>query len=237
MPILLLAHGDPAAKDKLRAAIEARYGSRPIGMDSLEIDFKGRMRTKIGPITTWIPMDMVAYFRFPTAMRLDFIAKPLKLPVQQGVESFDGEVYRSTRGKKEPTIIADDNQVQSMQRRAWAVAATLLIPLSELFVKLELIGNYSFSATNTTLDDTVEISLLSNNLLDKVQVECFNPDTEKQQMFSISLSDDLTTIDDLLIPTKFIMTWDDKPSFELEPTKITSNPDLPDSLFRLEDYL
>ena len=43
MPVLLLAQGDPQAKDLLRKAIHARYGLRPPALDSLHINFKGRL--------------------------------------------------------------------------------------------------------------------------------------------------------------------------------------------------
>ena len=38
MPVLLLAQGDPRAKDMLRKAIEARYGLRPVPLESLKLD-------------------------------------------------------------------------------------------------------------------------------------------------------------------------------------------------------
>lgn len=235
MPVLLLAFGEPAAKDMLRKAIEARYGMRPPALDSLKLDFKGRARVKVGPVITWVPVDATAYFRFPNAMRWDFTVKPLGLSVQRGVEAFDGEIFRRSRGGKAPIIITEPDQIQSMRRRLWGVASILLTPLSNTFVKVTQTGNYSFEATNTKLDDSAHIFLLGNQKIDQVKVTCLNPDTNKVQDYVISLSDELVTINDLIIPKKITASWDDEPSFEIEPNAAESNPNIPDSVFKLEE--
>ncbi len=235
MPVLLLAHGEPAAKDLLRNAIEARYGMRPPALDSLKIDFKGRARVKIGPVFTWVPVEITAYFKFPNAMRWDFIVKPLKLPIQRGVEAFDGETYRTVRGHKTPIIVKDEKQVYSMRRRLWAVASILLTPLSELFVKLATDNEYSFSATNTKLDDAATIELHKDYKINRVRVNCLNPDTQKDQNYVLNLSEELITINELLLPAKIKVAWDDVPAFEIEPIAAESNPQIPPGIFRIED--
>lgn len=235
MPVLLLAQGDQASKDLLRKAIEARYGTRPPALDSLRIDFNGRTRVKVGPVAAWVPLDMTAYFKFPTAMRWEFIAKPLKLPVQHGVEAYDGETYRTVRGGKAPTAITEPEQVSSMRRRLWAVASVLLTPLSDFTVKVEATGSHSLRATNTKLNDYAEIFLREDYTLDYVQVECLNPDTEKVENYIVRAADTLVTVDDLLLPAKLSTFWNDKPGFEVEPAKVESNPNIPASVFKIED--
>ena len=235
MPVLLLAQGEPAAKDMLRQAIEARYGMRPPALDSLRLDFKGRERVKVGPVSTWVPVDATAYFHFPKAMRWDFNVKPLKMSVQRGAEAYDGEVYRTTRGRKEPTVINDPEQVHSMRRRLWGVASILLTPLSDMFVNLTAVDSASFEATNTKLDDTARITLRADNKLNEVRVKCLNPDTNKEQDYVILLSEELVTINDLILPAKLTVQWDNDPSFELEPIAADINPQIPDAVFMLQD--
>lgn len=235
MPILLLAQGEPEAKDMLRQAIEARYGMRPPVLDSLQIDFKGKARVKVGPVMTNVPVDATAYFRFPNAMRWDFTVRPLGMAVQRGVEAFDGEVYRTTRGKKEPTIVEAPEHVHSMRRRLWAVASVLLTPLSELFVSLSVTGNYSFEATNTKLEDSATISLLANHKIDQVKVKCLNPDTNKEQEYTISLSDELVTLNELILPNKLTVSWDETFTFEIEPVRVDTNPPISNDTFHLVD--
>src|SRR5262245_24666361 len=135
-----MAQGDAEAKDLLRKAIEARYGLRPPALESLQIDFKGRSRAKVGPITAWVPVEATAYFKFPTAMRWDFTVKPVGVSVQRGVDSFDGTTYRQQRGGSAVQVIPDSQQINSVQSRLWAIAALLLTPLGEQFVKLTATG-------------------------------------------------------------------------------------------------
>ncbi|MDX1993135.1 MAG: hypothetical protein SF029_12140 [bacterium] len=233
MPVLLLAHGDPQAKDLLKKAIEARYGVRPPALDSLKLDFKGRARAKVGPVMTWVPVDATAYFRFPSAMRWDFNVKPLGLSVQRGVEAYDGTSYRTVRGDKQPNVVHDDEQIASMRRRLWATAAILLTPLGDHFVKLSCETEKSFSATNTQLHDAALIALRPNRLLDSVQVDCHDPDG-KPATFSLRLADDQIEINDFMLPSKISAYWDDQPTFELEPVMVSPNPDIPDAVFTLE---
>ncbi|PJF23162.1 MAG: hypothetical protein CUN56_02330 [Phototrophicales bacterium] len=235
MPVLLLAQGDAASKDLLRKAIEARYGTRPPALDSLKIDLNGRTQIKIGPISTWVPLDMTAYFKFPTAMRWEFVAKPLKLSIQRGVEAYDGETYRSMRGNHPPTVINEPEYVRSIRRRLWAVASVLLTPLSDFTVKVEATGNYSLRATNTKLDDYAEIFLRDDYTLDYVQVECLNPDTGQIENYIVRVEDKLITVDELLLPAKLSTFWNDKPSFEVEPVSVVMNPTIPDGVFKIED--
>lgn len=234
MPVLLLAHGEPQAKDMLRKAIEARYGVRPPALDSLKLEFKGRARAKVGPINTWVPVEATAYFRFPNAMRWDFNVKPMGLSVQRGIEAFDGTNYRSARGGKSPSIVTDAEQVSGLRRRLWATASILLTPLGDHFVKLGVSGDNSFTATNTQLHDAATIVLRPNQTIDQVQVNCADPDG-KASTYILRLSDDQKAINDLILPTKISAFWGSEPHFELEPIAVEANPTIPDSTFTLQD--
>jgi hypothetical protein len=233
VPVLLLAQGDAGAKDLLRKAIEARYGIRPPVIESLRINFKGRVRTKLGPITTWVPVDATANFQFPTSMRWDFTVRPIGVPLQRGSEAFDGTTYRRTRGGGAPAVITDTQHINSMQRRLWAIAALFLTPLGEGFVKLTAKGTNSLDATNTQIDDTVSLFLRADNTLDYVQVACLNPDNEQEQMFTLRLSSDQSPVNELMLPCKISTFWDDAPYFEVEPILVESNPQIPETVFSL----
>jgi hypothetical protein len=238
MPVLLLAYGDPKAKDLLRRAIEARYGARPPALEALKLNFKGRARAKIGPVSAWVPVEATAYFQFPTAMRWDFVVKPLGLPVQRGVETLHDNVYRVMRGKA-ATVITDDAQIAYLRRRLWAVAAVLLTPMGEDFVKLSLnpdngSSERSFQVTNTRINDTVSVYLRTDYTVERVQVECLNPDTGRQQHFILRLSEAQVELNEFILPKKIDVFWDNDPAFEIEPTRVESNPSLAASTFILD---
>jgi hypothetical protein len=233
VPVLLLAQGDTEAKELLRKAIEARYGLRPPALESLQIDFKGRVRAKVGPVTTWLPVEATAYFQFPTSMRWDFSVKPIGVSVQRGVEAFDGTTYRRMRGSSAPQVINLDQQVKSIQRRLWAIAALFLTPLGDHFVRLTTTGPHTLDATNTTINDTVSLNLRPDKTLDYVQVTCLNPDTDQQQSFTLRLSSNQSAVNEFMLPRKISAFWDDSPYFEVEPVTVDSNPQFTETRFTL----
>lgn len=236
MPVLLLAYGDPKAKDLLRRAIEARYGVLPPVLDALRLDFRGRARAKVGPVTAWVPLEATAYFRFPDAMRWDFVIKPLGLSVQRGVEALHENVHRVLRGKQ-AVIVSDPTQLAYLRRRLWAVAALLLTPLGDSYVKLSLNDGVSgsFQVTNTHIDDTVNVYLHPDFTMESVQVDCVNPDTNRQQRFIMRLSPEQLVLDELLLPRKIEVFWDQEPAFEIEPVRVEKNPVLAKSIFTLSE--
>ncbi|MCB9452793.1 MAG: hypothetical protein H6672_15245 [Anaerolineaceae bacterium] len=235
MPVLLLAQGDNEAKDMLRSAIEARYGLQPPGLESLRIDFKGRTRVKVGPITTWVPIEATAHFLFPTSLRWDATIRPVGIAVQKVTETFDGTVYRTVRGGNPATIISDEDAIQSMQHRLWAIAAVLLTPLGEMFVSLVRKEDFAFEALNTEIHAAATLSLRENNTLHTVSVRCLNPDTGQKQNFIVRLSEEQSPVDDFMLPCKISAFWDDSPYFEVEPVGVQSNPEITPEVFTLSD--
>jgi hypothetical protein len=234
VPVLLLAQGDSRSKDMLRKAIEGRYGLRPPPLESIKLDFKGRARAKIGPISTWVPVEAAAQFQFPRSMRWDFSVKAVGVQIGSGIEAFDGLVYRSARGKK---VDVDENAdaVSSMQRRLWAVAAVLLTPLGEQFVKLEAQDENHLQATNTQFNVAVNLFLRENKSLDYVETSCLNPDSARQELFTLRLSEELAAVNDLLLPCKISAFWGNEPYFEVEPVGAEQNPAIPAQVFTLEN--
>lgn len=235
MPVLLLAQGDPQSKDMLRRAIEARYGLRPPALDSLRIDFKGRVRAKLGPISSWVPVEATAQFQFPNAMRWDFIVRAAGVQLGSGIEAFDGLVYRTGRGNRGTTELPDPELVSSMQKRLWAIAALLLTPLGEHFVKVSAQGDHTLQVTNTQIDSTILLHLNPDNTLDHVEVDCLNPDTLRQQKFTLSLSTDQELVNDMMLPCKISAFWDSEAYFEVQPVGAEANPSIPQSVFTLVD--
>lgn len=233
MPVLLLCYGDKEAKDLLRLVIESRYGLTPPAIDSLHVVFKGRVRAKVGPVSTWVPVEAEARFHFPVKIRWDFNVRPLGLSVQRGVEAYDGETYRSARGSGQADVIEDSARIVSIRRRLWAIAAILLTPLSDSTIKLVSVAPNGFEAHNTKLDDAVSIYTRGGNLLDYVQVNSLNPDSGKEQTFIMRLSEEQKPIDGLMLPTKINAFWDNDAYFELEPVRAEVNPTLDDSIFTL----
>ncbi len=230
MPVLLLAQGDPQAKDLLRKAIQARYGLRPPALESLHITFKGRVRAKLGPVNMWVPVEATGRFNFPDKMRWDFVVKAVGVQLNSGTEAFDGTTYHNSRKSK----TEDDQQwVESMQHRLWAIAAVMLTPLGEMFVKLKANAIDQLEACNTRFDSAVNLHLRADQTLDYVETTCLNPDTDTREIFTLRLSDELVSFGDLILPSKISAFWSNQSYFEIEPMDAAANPTIADDVFAL----
>lgn len=233
MPVLLLASGDPQARALLKKAIEARYGVLPPAIAALKLSFKGRARVKVGPVMTWVPVEATAQFQFPTAMRWDFTVKPLGLPVQRGVESFDGQGYRTLRGGGKMNEASLENQIDHLRGRLWAVAALLLTPLGEDFVRLQETGETSFNATHTQSEEVVNVRLRPDHTIEAVDVTCYNPDAQKRQRFTLVPETEHIELGGLRLPSKITASWDNAASFEVSPTAADNLVTIPEHIFSL----
>lgn len=234
MPVLLLCQGDAEAKARLRRAIEARYGINPPAIEKISIAFKGRAHAKLGPIKTWIPVEAKASFVFPTHLRWEFALKPMNLPVQKGIETYDGKTYRNQKAIGTNKESVKTSFISSARGRLWQMAAILLTPMSDYYIKMSSCGKDCIIAENTKLNDTVHIYLRENDTIDYAAVKCFNPESEREQKLFLKLSPELTTINGLIMPTQVSAFWDDEPYFELQATEVDTNPNLPEEAFTLE---
>lgn len=234
MPVLLLCHGDEQAKNLLRDAISARYGTNPPALEKLCIEFSGRSHIKLGPIPLWVPFEATIYLHFPTHIRTDYIVKPMGVAIQQYCESYDGNTYRHVRRNQSAEVIQDEQLIQSVRRRLWAFTAMLLTPLSEMYVRLQSSDKLSFIAQNTKLNDAVKVYLDDQHHVKSVKVASINPANGEKQSFRLDLSDKLIAVNELMLPELINAFWDDDPYFEIKPTQVIIDPDLSDSLFRLE---
>ena len=233
MPVLLLCQGDPEAKDLLRRAIESRYGINPPAIESLRIDFTGRARIKLGPIRTWVPVEATASFVFPTHLRWDFVVKPLGLSIQRGIEAFDGSTYRMARGNNLANQLKQTDIIASARGRLWSMAAILLTPMSDHYIKISNCGEYCIEAANTELKDSVRLELRDNYTIDFAQVECLNPDTNRLQQHTLQLADEQNPIGDLMLPAKVSAYWDDELFYEMEPVAVDLNAEFDEDWFSL----
>jgi hypothetical protein len=234
MPVLLLAQGDIQAKDLLRKAIQARYGLRPPALESLYINFKGRARAKLGPVNMWVPVEAIGRFCFPDKMRWDFAVKAVGVQLNSGTEAFDGTAYHNSRKSKSAAISDDQPQVESMQHRLWAIAAVMLTPLGEHFVKLKAVADNELEARNTRINGAVNLHLRADQTLNYVETSCQNPDSGRQEMFTLRLSDELVSFGDLILPSKISAFWNNESYFEIEPMDAAANPTISDDIFQLQ---
>src|SRR5690606_21132146 len=217
----------------LRRAMEARNAISLPAIDTLTMDMQGRVRAKVGPVMSWVPLQIRASFRFPAAIRWDFTARPAGVPVQRGAEAFDGSTYRQARGRR-ARIIDNPDVIHSLRNRVWAMAAVLLTPLGDHFVHMGAVDESRFEATNTTLGDRVQLVLRDDYTLDQDQPRCLNPDSGQIQTFSLRASTEQLPVDDMMLPKCIRAFWDDQPYYEVKPVHIENLTAIADAVFTLE---
>jgi hypothetical protein len=232
MPVLMLARGDPAAKDRLRAAIEARYGFRPPTLETLELAMKGRIHSKVGLITTWLPIDFTVRLKFPQCIAWEYVVHPLGLAVRRAAEAYDGTALRR-KHTSALSAVSDPVLTDSVQKRLWALAAALLMPLTEHYVELTSVGEHVLSATHRDTGNTAQITLKPDYSISSVEIRCYNPAAEKEQMYRLVLPGGYVTLNDLILPAKIASYWDNELDFEFELVRAVINPLLDTKTFTM----
>ena len=235
MRILLLAQGEPEAKDLLRKAIAARYGNKPPAIEALRIDFKGRAQTNIQQTNAWTPIEVTARFVFPTHLRWDFTIKPTGVEPQRGIEAYDGTMFRSMHGTKVPHVINQTMHIKSIRARLWSMAAILLTPMSDYYVTITKCGDYCFDAENKKLNETVRIYLREDYSIEKAQIRCWNHETQSEQLHTTFLSPEQKLVSDMIIPKIFGAFWDKQPAYEMTPIHIQRPYKIDTGLFTLQE--
>ena len=234
MSVLLLARGDSLAKDLLRAAIEARYGFSPPVLESLQLEVKGRMRTRFGPVSRWLAFSAGITVKLPLSFHYEYTLRLSGVPVRRSTQAYDGMVLRRDEGG-EPTVVTESQVIQSVQQRLWAGLTLLLMPLTEGHVTLHAPGEHLIEATNGDTADTTLIVLNDDYSVQYVQTVAYNPQAEENQVFKLTLSPRYVNVGGLPLPETVTCSWDDEPFLEIEPVEALLNPALDDALFILDE--
>jgi hypothetical protein len=228
VPVLLMSRGDPQAKDLLRRVIEARYGYQPPVIETLQITMRGGVPTKIGPIPITAQMEITAHFRFPSAVRFDFVTRFLGIPLQRASVSYDGtSVYR----KQGSAITVIEHGSDMYRSFLWAAASFFLTPLGDHFVELSSTGELSFDAKNMQNGSIANLQLHPDHRLDRVQVT--NNANGQQQTFTLTLNRERILINDLALPTQVTASWEGV-DYRLAPVSAQVNPTVVDDTFTLQ---
>ena len=235
MPILLLSRGDKEGRDLLRKALEARYGMNVPSIETLKIDFAGRVRAKLGPISTWVPLETTTYFAFPGKGRWDFSIRAVGVPLKGGSNAVSGMGYRKRQRNGEVEIVTHPEHARAARLWCYTAGGMLLIPLSQQFIELKGTGERSFIAINLETKDSIEVTLYEDFTVSKVSTRCANPEMNfQEQLFTLLAEDGQIAVNEFMLPAKLTTLWDDEEENEVKPVTVEMNPTLSDSIFTLE---
>ncbi|MBE2269705.1 MAG: hypothetical protein IAE80_15825 [Anaerolinea sp.] len=233
MPVLLLARGDQQSRALLRVAIEARYGHSAPPIETVKIDLKGKSRVKLAFAWTWMPIDATVFVKFPSALRWDFTARPVGLPVTTISETYDGESLQRSRMLRSAEVDTDGHVLRSSEARLWTIAVMLLTPLSDPAIQVSTSGVDQLDVENTATGSRVTLSLNPDKTLQCVTTTCYNPATEREQRYTLRLTGGQALINDLMLPRQIDVLWDDELDMEMTPVSVETNFPLADDFFKL----
>jgi hypothetical protein len=224
MSFLSLSRGDPAARDLLQRAMRARYGIRPLPVESMRLEMVRQDKGALG-----LPVRIVVTNGFITAShwRRDQVRKLFGLTIGKSSASFDGTTYYRRRGRA-VTQSREPRVVQGMVCRLWLEAAFLLTPLTAPQVTVKSIDACTFEAKpESAADNGVTIRLNPDDTVAAVETRCFHPDFEREMNFTVRPSGGLQTLNGFTVPRQITEQWDDEPAETFDVTKAEVNPSLP----------
>ncbi len=228
MAFLSLSTGDPEARDLLQRAVRARYGLRPVPLDSLRLWLKGQSTGPFGlPVTRNVTMSYVMPDRWIwDETRTLFGIKRGAVRYGFGKDSFYAE------GKAVQTTM-DPQDVASVRLRSWAEIAFLLMPLTMTGVKLKAVDESTFQASRQVESDC--IATLHLEVEDSVSVEttAFDPVANQLLPLTLTAGGGLQTLDGFTVPRQFVYQWGQRAPEIFMVTKAAPNIDLPASTFAL----
>ena len=228
MTFLSLSSGDPAARDLLQRAIRARYGLRPVPLESLRLWLKSQSRDQHGlPITRNVTVSYVMPDRWVwDETRTLFGIKHGAVRYGFGRESFyaEGEAVQATM---------EPQDVESVRLRSWAEITFLLMPLTMAGVQLRAVDDTTFQANRQIETDCISTIHLDDR--DSVSVETTAYDQMAKQLLPLTLSagGGLQTIDGFTLPQQFIYQWGQRAPEIFSVIKAQVNVDIPASTFAL----
>lgn len=233
MPVLLLSRGDPASRELLKGAITARYGLSAPTIETVRIDLKGKSRVKLPFGNPWMPVDTTLYVKFPSAIRWEFTLRPVGLPVNTTSEAFDGAALSRSRVLRGAAVNTESALLRSSRARLWTIAVMLLTPLSDPAIHVRMLDNSTLAVEHAEMGINVTLALNEDKTLNQITTTCYNPVTERDQVYSLRAADGQRMIDDLMLPCQIAVYWDDELELEMSPVKVETNPPLAEDFFRL----
>jgi hypothetical protein len=235
MSFLSLSKADPTAKHQLQKAITARYGVRPLSLDTARLKMIHHTR-----IHNLIPVDVeiTASYRAPYCMRLEIVRKlPLlrwHIPLGSSTECFDG-VFITWRNGSKVTHSQKPDEIASVRRYLWAMLCIMLTPLTEEKVTLKSLDEISFEASPQNYpDDVAVVAFNPDSTLNGVIVQRYRFRDGRTLPFIITVEHELQTFDGFTVPVRFSQHWHGEPAVAFRIAAAEANPPIEPSFFHCE---
>lgn len=224
MSFLTLARGDAAALALLKRAVAARYGLRPVVVESVRLSMTGQAKGPLG-----LPAQALTTVSYVNSShwRWDQTRKMFGLTLGSTVASFDGGAYYERSGKatdqyKEPDV------VQGARSRLWAELALFLSPLTLPGVMLTAVDDTTFKASPEGFQSVIAtISLNDDSTIKQVDASGYRVAQKRAVSLTIRPEAEMQTFESFIFPRQIRYEWGDAVTETYTVTRIEANPKIP----------
>jgi hypothetical protein len=186
--------------------MRARYGLRPVAIESLRLSLVGRVRGPLG-----LPAKVEAAFSYVGAThgRWEKTRKLFGLKLGSAAESFDGAAFYRRQGADVSKVV-DPLILESAHLRLWAEMAQLLTPLTEANVVLKALDERSFQAMPESEPATVAtLTLNEDDTVAAVSVQRYRESDQQVAPYVIRPMGGLQTLNGFAFPRQLVFQWGD----------------------------
>ncbi|MEP7285770.1 MAG: hypothetical protein ABI947_08380 [Chloroflexota bacterium] len=223
MSFLSLARGDREARDLLQRAIRARYGQRPIAIESVRLSMTARSKGPFGlPAQQTVTAAYVAEGRW----RWDQSTKLFGFSLGQSEVAFINDHYYE-RAKNISHQKDSPETVQAVRRRLWSELAFFLTPLTVLGVTVTTVDDHTFRAVRDLQPSDSATILLGEGDTVSVQTEAYRPTPGRVEPLTISSQGELQMFEGFIVPKRIVYRWGDASAEVFTVIKAEANPTIP----------
>jgi hypothetical protein len=224
MSFLSLSRGDPQARDLLQRAIRARYGLRPLPLDSVRLWMTGKGK---GPLGLLMTVKVTVSFIPGSHWRWDQTSSLLGITIGSLTTAFDGGTSYERRGRtvtpaNEPTV------VQGARCRMWAESASMLTPLTAPDVTLKAVDERTFQVMpGPKSSDAATIRLNADDTVAAVEASCYHAGQKCEKLLAIRPEGGLQTLDGFTVPRQIVYQWSGERPQRFNVIRAEANPKIP----------
>ncbi len=221
MSFLSLTKGDPVARDLLQRAIRARYGGRPLSIDSVRLFMTGKGKGPLGlPINIMVTATLIPVSHW----RWDQSRKLFGLNMGDTTASFDGGTLFQRSGST-VNQIQTEAAMQGTRHRLWSESVLLLTPLTAPEVVVKIVDDRVFRAINRSEAGGMAIVRLNaDDTIASIEANCYHPVKQTEVPLVIKPDGGLQTLDGFAVPKQLVYQWEGEAPERYDIIKAEANP-------------
>ena len=206
MSFLTLARGDAAALALLKRAVSARYGPRPVVVESAHVSMIAQAKGPLGlPAKAFITASYIAASHW----RWEETRKLFGLSLGSTLASFDGGAYYERIGQV-LTQTAEPEALLGARSRLWAELALFLSPLTQPGVMLTAVDDQTFKASPEGYQSVVAtIQLNEDASVRQIETVCYLTAEKRSVSLILRPQEGMQTFEGFIFPRQIRYEWGD----------------------------